>query len=177
MAIKVSMVDLARVLKDGPLAMNVLCERLGHPSVLVYDFADEMERFATVLDGMKEMGLEGQTLTIFPARSRERYGFENLVPVVKVAKPTTRKPRATPAKPKPVRKDGTQAVTYWPFVALGTIVPTEAGEAVKYDGRWDAEERNLNEIFAEDFKDEGSLWYGWSVRATNGSVKLIPPGE
>ena len=177
MAIKISMVDVARVLKDGPLSVDVLASRLGHPAVLVHDFADALDNLNTVLRGMADLGLEGQVLTIFPARSQARYGFENLPESVKVAKPSTRAPRKTPPKAKPVKKDGTPTVTYWPFVALGGIVPTEAGEAVKYDGRWDAEAANLLEIFGEDFADESSIWHGWSVRATNGSIKLIPPGE
>lgn len=176
MAIKVSLITLSAILKNGPLSLDVVSQRMGRSSP--WDFADDLQELDTTLRGMRDLGLEGQVITVFPARSQERYGFSNLIPVVKGENPERkRKPRKTPAKAKPVKKDGTPTVTYWPFVALGDIVPTEAGEAVKYDGRWDSEAANLAEIFAGDFADESSIWHGWSIRATNGAVKLIPPGE
>lgn len=176
MAIKISLISLMGALKAGPLSVDVLASKLGRSNA--HEFLGDLEELQTTLTGMRDLGLEvAEEFTIFPARSRERYGFENLTPVVKGENPDRkRKPRKNPAKPV-TRKDGTLAVQYWPFVALGTIVPTEAGEAVKYDGRWDAEAKNLSEIFVDDFADENSMWHGWSIRATNGSVKLIPPGE
>ncbi len=176
MAIKVSLITLSAVLKDGPLSLDVCAAKMGRSNP--WDFADDLAELDTTLRGMRDLGLEGQVITVFPARSQERYGFKDLTPVVKGTNPDAkRKPRKVPAKAKPVKKDGTPTVTYWPFVTLGDIVPTEVGEAVKYDGRWDAEAANLLEIFGEDFKDDTSIWHGWTIRATNGSVKLIPPGE
>ena len=176
MAIKVSLITLSAILKDGPKSVDVVAAAMGRSNP--HDFLADLEELDITLRGMRDLGLEGQLVTIFPARSRERYGFADLVPVIKGANPDAkRKPRKTPAKPVKPRKDGSLPVTYWPFVALGDIVPPPADEGVKYDGRWEEEEKNLNEIFAEDFKDESSMWHGWSVRATNGALKLIPPGE
>lgn len=178
MAIKISLISLMGALKAGPLSVDALATKLGRSNA--HEFLDDLEELQTTLNGMRDLGLEvAEEFTVFPARSRERYGYPDLVPVVKGANPNAkRKPRKNPAKPV-MRKDGSLAVQYWPFVALGTIVPPEADEPVKYDGRFDVLVTLVQQALEGDdvnFGDDGPF-AGWTVRGTNGAIKLIPPGE
>jgi hypothetical protein len=178
MAIKVSPLTLRNFLKDGPLSVDVLAVKTGRSNA--HDFLDDLEELDVTLRNMAELGVGNEGLiTLFPARSAERYGFANLVPVVKGENPDAKKrKRKNPPAPKKPRKDGSMPVTYWPFVALGNIVPAPAAEGVKYDGRWDDEEiPEIEAMLGDALTADGSLFKDWTIRATNGAIKLVPPGE
>ena len=146
MAIKVNLATLKAALAAGPMDMASLAKAIGRSSP--WDLEKDLKEMEAGWRMMVENGVDWSSrFTVFPARERARYGFPDIVPVIKGENPNVKKR----ARKVPAANDAKEQKQYWPLVAWADIEPLPAGtnEGSAYDGRHDDEIETLRDILSE----------------------------
>lgn len=189
---RINLTILKAALAAGPLSMDALATKLGRGEN-PWGVEDDIKALETTQATLRDMGIPSDfEVTVFPARERARYGFPDMVPVVKPENPNRRKREFTTlkdsggkpvkgadGKPVKVKRDTSADAAqknYWPIVAWGTITPAESG-ADAYDGKWDFMASKIREILDDsDFTDfceaHGVTFDENFIRGTRGGVSL-----
>ena len=171
-ALKIDMKALHSALANGPINVLALCQSLygeaSGNSSLPFDLEQRLKEMEAGFHAMRDMGnMEYIPFTVFPARERARYGFPDVIPLVKGENPSTKRRKVR-------NPDAKEQKQYWPLVAWGEIVPTESGEA--YDGRWDTVRDHLESILSDAGFPEWLASNGYSadydIRGTRAGVAI-----